>query len=70
MFEDLVDFEALSSVFDKQLRDEVFALGAHVAPHGMIEGDLLIDGLAPDLLVILTIEGQVSTKHQVDDDAE
>ena len=36
----------------------------------MIEANFLVDCLAADLFVILAVEGQVATKHQIGDDAK
>lgn len=36
----------------------------------MVEIDLLEDGLAPNLFVVLTIKRKMSAEHEVDDDAK
>lgn len=70
MLQHLINFKALSPIFDQQLGDEILTLGTDIVPHGVVERDLLVDRFAPDLFVVLTVKWQMSTEHQVDDDAE
>lgn len=70
MVQHLVDFQALIPILDQQLGDEILTWGTHVVPHRVIERDLLVDCFASDFFVVLTVEWQVATEHQVDYDAE
>ena len=36
----------------------------------MIKRDLLVDCFAPDLFIVLAVEWQVPTKHQIRDDSK
>lgn len=66
----LVYFDTGGAVLDQELGDQVFARGAHILPDGMVERDLLIDCLASNFFIVLTVKGKMSPKHQVSYDAE
>lgn len=70
MVQYLVDLHPLGPVFDQELLYEVLPGFGYILPDSVAERDLLVDSLASDLFIILTVEGQVPAEHEVDDDAE
>ena len=63
MLQDLVNFDPREAVFDQELRDQVFSRGADIGPDRVIKRDLLVDCLAPDFFIILTVKRKVPPEH-------
>lgn len=70
VLKNLVNLHSLGSVLHEELLNEILARGGDILPDRVVEGDLLVNGLAPNFLVVLAVEWQVTSEHQVDDDAE
>ena len=66
----LLNLHTLRAIFDEQFGDEVFARLGDLRPDRVAERDLLVDGLAADLLVVLAVEWQMTAQHQIDDNTE
>lgn len=63
VLQDLVNFDPRQAVFDQELRDQVLSRGADIGPDRVIKRDLLVDCLAPDFFIILTVKWKVPPEH-------
>ena len=70
MIKNFCNGNSVLPVLDEKFGNYVLTLFRDVLPDRMAERDFLVNRLATDLFVVLTIERKVPSKHEVNNDAK
>ena len=70
MVQNLLDLNSFLRVFAQQLLNEVLTIVRNSLPYWVVKRDFLLNGLMSYLLVILAVEWQMTTQHQINYDSK